>query len=252
MGLSSNTIIHFTNTFTALKGILSDDFKINYCSERVNGSSEFIHLGIPMVSFCDIPFSQIIEHVTKYGNYGVGLKKSWANTNKMNPVLYINKYSSIIEHLIHLIDLLKGGEEIVTIKKFTIEQKKSFDILRYIKNYQDDLKRANGKVYKDYRFSDEREWRYLMQIEERHMMFSNFKNAPTRQIKEWKQYLNSEIDHLRLKFSPDDINYIIIKSEKERDKTIGLIEQTKNKYSMAQVKRLTSRIVSVEQLKSDF
>lgn len=56
MGLSSNTIIHFTKNFTNLKGILANNFKVSYCREKIISESKEIDYLIPMVSFCDIPF----------------------------------------------------------------------------------------------------------------------------------------------------------------------------------------------------
>ena len=78
MALSSDTLIHFTNSKEALKGILADNFKIKYCQEtiKLHGVEEVLH--IPMVSFCDIPLSQIKNHISSYGNYGIGLSKKWA------------------------------------------------------------------------------------------------------------------------------------------------------------------------------
>lgn len=93
MGLSSNSVIHFTRKISSLKGILSNDFAIRYCLEEIHSQNEFIKLLIPMVSFCDIPFSQIITQVNSYGSYGIGLSKKWAESNGLNPVLYLEKNS---------------------------------------------------------------------------------------------------------------------------------------------------------------
>ncbi len=76
MALSSNSLIHLTQKKEALIGILENNFKIKYCYEIINTSSGKINAAFPMVSFCDIPLSQIKEHINKYGSYGIGLKKN--------------------------------------------------------------------------------------------------------------------------------------------------------------------------------
>lgn len=95
MAISTNSIIHYTNSLDAIKGILKEGFRIKYCSEKIelgNGSSNAAH---PMISFCDIPLSDSIQHFDAYGRYGIGLSKKWAIENGVNPVLYIDKKSLV-------------------------------------------------------------------------------------------------------------------------------------------------------------
>lgn len=89
MGLSSNSIIHFTNSSEALKGILRNNFRITYCKETIQLDKQTVTFHVPMVSFCDIPLFEIKNHIDSYGNYGLGLTKEWAIKNKLNPVIYI-------------------------------------------------------------------------------------------------------------------------------------------------------------------
>jgi hypothetical protein len=93
MGLSSNSIIHFTNSKESLIGILNDNFKLFYCKENIIIGNRTFEFAVPMVSFCDIPLSEVKAHIEKYGKYGIGLTKEWAEKQKLNPVLYIEKDS---------------------------------------------------------------------------------------------------------------------------------------------------------------
>ncbi|MES2726482.1 MAG: abortive infection system antitoxin AbiGi family protein [Bacteroidota bacterium] len=254
MSLSSNTIIHFTNTKSNLIGILKDNFKLKYCRETIETKKKKADLLIPMVSFCDIPFSQILKHIDNYGSYGIGLKKEWAERNGLNPVLYVDKNSSLSDNFFeHIYKLNSTGDK--NINELEIEEKYIYDIFRYLKNYEGDLKRFQKKPIKDYRFSDEREWRFVLNIESKALMLgaiptTHSKNDNT--IKEIKNVLNEEIENEKLSFDPDDINYIIVKNESERDSIIKALESVKGKFPLDQVKRLTSRILSVEQIRNDF
>ena len=81
MPLSSNSIFHFTKEKASLKGILEDNFKIHYRGESVTLGDQRRVFYVPMVSFCDIPLSEIKKHIANYGAYGIGLTKEWAMRN---------------------------------------------------------------------------------------------------------------------------------------------------------------------------
>lgn len=251
MGLSSNSIIHFTKSLSSLNGILSENFKIKYCRETIHTQNDYYDLLIPMVSFCDIPFSQILNHKNNYGSYGIGLKKKWAEKNGLNPVLYIDQNSKLANNFLEQLKT-KITSENKKISDFTKEQKYIFDVFRYLKNYQGDLKRIGKKTIENYRFSDEREWRFVLDLESEYPMFGNMKKINPTEIPNFKELYNSNIITERLTFEPEDINYIIIKNETERDVVIRNLEKVKGKYPHEQVKRLTSRIISAQQIETDF
>lgn len=166
--------------------------------------------------------------------------------------MYVDKNSNIaanfFSHFFH--PDLWGEKEI---EKFTLEKKKVFDIIRYMKNYQGDLYRLKAKKpLKDYRFSDEREWRFVLPVSSKNPMLINCVDKKTDQIIELKRDSNQSIEYERLQFGPDDINYIIIKTEKERDSIIARLPQIKDGHDKNSVARLSSRIISVQQIKSDF
>lgn len=254
MGLSSNTIIHFTKNLTNLNGILTNQFKVRYCRETIVCKSKTYDLLIPIVSFCDIPFSQITNHITSYGNYGIGLKKTWAEKNGINPVLYLEKNSSLADNIFsHLFNKLKEGKQNIT--EFSEQEKYSLNFMRYLKNYQGDLERVGKKTIINYRFSDEREWRYVVDPSSNHPIFGVLKKLhleSPEKIKSSKKFYSDKLKNERLEFTPDDINYIIIAKESERNAVINTLEKVSGKFPHEQVKRLTSRIISVEQLKTDF
>lgn len=253
MGLSSNTIIHFTRNKSSLAGILKETFKVKYCHETISnlkGTHEFL---VPIVSFSDIPFSQILNHINSYGCYGLGLSKSWAKSKGLNPVLYLDNHSTLTKNILyHTPRSLLIDSKAYVINHMESEHRQAFDFIRYVKNYQGDLNRIGKKTISNYRFSDEREWRYSIDPIKPNVFFASINGFNTDKLNMVKEKLNKSIEDERLRFTPKDINYIIVKKEVERDAIIGLIEKTKNKFSFSEVKRLSSRIISTEQLKTDF
>ena len=245
MALSSNTLIHFTNCKEALKGILENNFKLKYCRETIylNELTETLH--IPMVSFCDIPLSQIKNHIASYGHYGIGLSREWAIRNKLNPVLYIQaksnlskSYEELIRHLHSIKTKNPGDSDAHTMAS---------DIVRYIKNYEAPLNRKDS-ITEKYRFSDEREWRYVPDRDEDcEMLYTSdqFNKIGAREA-------NIGLTEIRLEFDPDDIKYIIIKSDAEIKEFIEHLRSSKGeKYSYRQIEKLTTRLLTSEQIHSD-
>lgn len=249
MGLSSNTIIHFTNAKESLKGILRDNFKLYFSLEQVViGGKGPLEFAVPMVSFCDIPLSEVKTHISKYGAYGIGLTKEWAERQKLNPVLYVEKDSFLSRSYLNVYKeyLLDSGKLLTDLDN---KEKSIADILRYIKNYQNDLTRG-GQVYKDYRFSDEREWRYVIDFKENKdfLLAKSFYDTDEK-----KKKANNKIEKFRLEFTPNDIKYVIIQNESEIPEFLDLLKTSKgNKYSYNDVERLMTRLITTEQIIGDF
>jgi hypothetical protein len=249
MAISTNSVIHYTRTINSLDLILKEGFKVKYCYEKVvstkNGT---LHAAFPMVSFCDIPLSQVKDHLQQYGCYGIGLKKSWAKTKKMSPVQYYDKDSELFdfirEEFKRLNTKVKDGnldrnDMLVLIK-----------ILAYSKNYEDDLSLKDGTTLKNYRFYDEREWRFVPN--ETELAPAKTYIASSLYLKDKNTY-NSQLDHIRLDFAPEEISYIIV--DKEEDiKTItkAIRNIFDEKCSTSQLEVLLTKIITVDQIKYDF
>jgi Putative abortive phage resistance protein AbiGi, antitoxin len=247
MPLSANTLIHFTNDKEKLKKILEEHFRIFYCKEIVSlvNNKEATYVA-PMVSFCDIPLSEVKMHITKYGKYGIGLTKEWAIRKGLNPVLYLSKESKLTSSIFTAMSqFLKGN-----LASLEIENGKSalVNILRYTKNYEGKLKR-DGKEIPDYRYSDEREWRYTPKFDTSYatILYEDSYSTNTQ-----KDIANGTLQELRLDFEPNDIKYIIINSDSEISEFIVHIRDTiGKKYNLHDIERLSTRILTAEQISSD-
>lgn len=197
-----------------------------------------------MVSFCDIPISELKEHIAKYGAYGIGLKREWGQENNLNPVLYVDKNSSLGAGFHTAFYTLFKSKKV---GELTETEAELVNVVRYMKNYEADLTRASDTI-KNYRFADEKEWRYVPKKEEAQMVIKGA--LVTADV---KKDFNDKIVSLRLSFEPKDIKYVIINDESEISEFIDVLRRAKGKkYSLEDVERLMTRIITTEQIFTDF
>lgn len=171
--INASSLLHFTNSMDALKGILEKGFRFSYCCEKISATinmnevypeganfyrpSAHIndHIAIPMICFCDIPLTRAKSHSDAYGKFIVGIDKDIALTvfgDNLNPVMY--RTSQTIGLALHDLSVIKA----------------TIDNVDGCYNYKRSLNQliGNTKPYsgiikgKDYCHYNEREWRILM------------------------------------------------------------------------------------------
>lgn len=252
-GLYPQTLFHFTEFKEALWGILEENFKITYSEERLTavlpgGKKEHRIFGVPQVSFCDLRLSELRVHMKHYGLYGIGMKKEWAQRKRLNTVYYASMEADFLGH--YLTSLVPLHSAVWNSANSSLQKPYAdfMELLRFTKNYEGALWRQGKLVDLNFRFANEREWRYVLPANEISYPF-----GPTDKMNPiGKSYLNSLISGHRLHFDPDDINYIIVEHESERDAIIEHIKYSKGKkYPKEAVKRLQSRILTAEQIALD-
>ena len=88
MNIYSNSFFHRVKYYNIIELILEQGFKAFYCKEEIflgkNRTSAYI--GIPMVSFCDIPLSNVANN--HYGKFGIAMSRKWGRERHLEPVLY--------------------------------------------------------------------------------------------------------------------------------------------------------------------
>lgn len=248
--ISANTVFHFTN-IEALAGILRNGFYPSYHTEEYPAENGSTRQAFPMVCFCDIPLSQIGDHIDLYGKYGVGLSKVWAIRSRLNPVLYLEKssvlwrkFESVLAHNYEdIIGCYKHGVRIDTL----IQDRDSLlYMFMYTKPYEGFHYRNGEQTHK--RFYDEREWRHIPDLNtlDKDELFLGPNKWSDDLIKKKNLMLR---DH-SLIFDLPDIQYLIIEQESERQKMLTMLSKLE-KYSEEETKTLSSRIISAEQIKND-
>lgn len=204
MGLSSNIIWHQTD-FNGLRSILkSKRFLYSYSLESIKGKSDSSHLDLafPMISFCDIPLSDISEYLGKYGNYTIGMKRSWGKTVGLCPVWYRDKNAISLKTQMDLFrDISSKDPFSLTEEEFVLWQ-----VIANTKNYEGKLIK---RKFSSYRFFDEREIRivpaYNELVSSEVKPFMNKEDYDTYK----RNYGNSLISKMWISFEYSDIAYII-------------------------------------------
>ncbi len=253
--ISSNTLFHFTSKREYLINILKNNFRPRYCLENFacltpnNPTADQFTYAFPMTCFCDLTLSNTGKHLHTYGNYGIGLTKDWGKRNGLNPILYVHA-NSVLWKDIHESSLVIQ-EQIRQNILFDDDLIKGITRLKFfIKPYEDDYLR-NGEIIPNVRFYDEREWRFVPTSPDNEFYFmekQDFINSAKRE--EWNNKLP---ESATLEFTPDDIRYIVVEREDEISKMVDEIMHIKgDKYTCNQLKILTTRIISAEQIREDF
>lgn len=222
MGLSSNTLWHQTDFYPLQRIIKAKKINVNYSLEDLKSLSPYpFNYAFPMISFSDIPLSEFGAHIDKYGGHSIGFKRDWIVRNNFSPVSYYSNRSILLREIIERIEYLKldysnlNDEQIHDLKVFLYQ-------LAHSKNYEGELIK---KKYDNYRFSDEREWRFVPQIEEFNNEISDFIVAPD-DYKNNRSIVDAKLKSMYLEFTYDDINYIIVEKVDQIEKIKKTIEQT--------------------------
>lgn len=245
-------LFHFCGK-QAMFGILKSTFRVSYAREKIIGTKRTREIGVPMVSFCDLKLSEVSSHMGKYGRYGIGLTKEWANRSGLNPVLYISQYSPFTDGLIKGLDGIHAHrrklEESGDYNELSTDYMNIFNTYRYIKNYEAPLDRKGQSKIKRYRFADEREWRYVPPLDTENLV--PFVPVNTIKTKAEKDELNHTIRNIGLHFEPEDIRYLVVEKDEEISELIRHLEQVKIRFEHNTLERLKSRILTAEQINVD-
>ena len=206
-------IIHFTNNFNIIKSILtSHSFKLRYCGEYFSDKEGKIisNSAHPMVSFSDYDDSELNKKRITYGKYGVALSKKWAIANGLSPVNYVEKNSPVAEGLV---SLLKARQKntIPDSLRLPIIQLKCFTKHVYgFNSYFDDP---------NFNFKSENEWRFVPSLKQidKNRISENFST-----YKKNKDKYNTRLEKDPLRFTNDDVVFIYVTSEIERNEVIRM------------------------------
>ncbi len=209
--------------------------------------------------------------------------KSGGIKNSLSPVIYtteksetaniLNKLTSNLDKIFDIYDNEENQEFISNDQTLTEDQKSTLaseklgfllsqgektlelseqlgHFLKYIKPYYG-KGYSNGKEFKNIRFYDEREWRYvppknlLKKIEIKDSYKRSFYESESK-----RRLINIKLaSHKKLDFKPNDIKFIIVKKDEEIPHLIDEIREIfRQTATYDEIMLLTSRLISLEQI----
>lgn len=220
---NEQTLVHSTGTFENLCGILKDQgFRCKYCTDIIPENNKFqtasYEIASPVVCFSD----QMLGSITnEYGSYALVMKKSWAKSKGLNPVLYFEEHSLLtgilgeLEYLSHAVGSaaeITDAEDSVIYRAKSLE-KSMYGFFGYIKSYQN--KSKTGKIPENYIFYDEKEWRYVPHYSELKQENKLELLISKERYEQNKEFYNSKAREYKLSFEIEDIAYVVLSHKKE-------------------------------------
>lgn len=260
MNLSSNCITHYTNKLSKLKNVLTGKIYGSYCKEVLKYRDEIIPRIVPMICFCDMPIKTYTNIGSPYGKFGISLSKEWATKNKLTPVLYIDKNSRLLENFVNsltnssttlpiaLIILKQNQKHFKLTESITKSMEYLSYSLMYTKHYEDELKRENFHE-PNYRFYDEREWRYIPEFD---CAVCELKKTED-EYNLWRGHSKDKplLDEVKLDFKANDIENLIVENNSDRDKIIELIKTSHLDFENTSKEILLTKILTIEQIEQN-
>ena len=222
---SANVLCHYVKEQGFLDMILRNAAIIpRYVMEPLDylGLKEIRKICFPMTCFCDIPLSKVSTHMTRYGEYGIGLDKiALLDKYRVQPIHYISPNSPLADDFkeafqISLNGNFAGDEAILATYLLST--------LMYMKPIWRSEETADGHCT-SYVYQDECEWRYIPSDnfpKDLHLILKQRETTETAK----KKYSNVLLKHDEcwLKFEWTDLKYIIVPDEKASRSTISTIK----------------------------
>ena len=227
MSISTTTLFHFTSSIEILVKILNEGFWPRYCKEKDILNNVDKVAWFPMVCFSDLPLQQLTNSNLIRGKYGIGMTEKWRDSHEIAPVFYVNNKSmTFIKELLN--------KELVKKKNHNNNVRKILSM----------TKRYSSSHTENILYYNEREWRYVPNSPKIMKVLPKGDSVSDEDNNSMKMY--------SLKFNIEDISYIIIKEENERETMINQLKKIYINESESKLLSLISKIISFDQIKKDF
>lgn len=241
---SADTLFHFVEKLEYLLPIIERFALVpRYCTEDV----EYLNIDIqkiayPMLCFCDINLHKMQEHIHFYGGdgYGIAFAKRWGITKSIQPIQYINPSSPLKTDFTEAFNASLHSDTNDAAQNFLLTQ------MLFLKPIQGTMDRNKSSVLKN--FTDECEWRFIPDLRSTEFpQVIQEKDLFSKQT--WNKALEST-EQCWLKFQPDDVKYIILKSRDEFERLVDMLNN--KKLDIKVINTLISKTIIWQEAKGDF
>lgn len=269
----TSSLFHYTKQREYLIGILKHGLYPNYCKEQYLGVRNDDIIGIPMVSFCDIPIMRVQDFSSDYGKFAIAFSKEWALKKAINPVFYLQErglkktlsFFRTVEN--YFSDLHFASDDNKLEVTNVLDQHQLDNLANLIRSAQTQYANDTLLGYiKPYKFVDkgkehvnyvENEWRYIVKEingvtwKKGEEAYSKWRGKQKEKPKAPKEVLAQ-----KLTFSIDDITYLITKTEKDSIKLMQDIQDLNVICDLPITEfdkfKLVNKIISFEKIENDF
>ncbi len=180
----------------------------------------------PMTCFCDIPFSKVNSHMSRYGEFGIGLDKvAVLDKYRIQPIHYMNEDSPLTEDFRNAFMSFYDTDKTTIDKNTKILYDYLLSTLVYMKPIWGQEKNRKGEL-ENYVYQDECEWRFIPS--------RNFpkelgpivlpQSKTTQKAADTYSEALKNHDECWLKFEWNEIRYLIVPDEAAVNNTILTIE----------------------------
>lgn len=257
--INADTLFTFMDKYDYLIEILKQKMiSPRYCTENLEylKIKKLNKISFPMKCFCDINLHKLNEHLDFYGYYGIAFSKQWGMKNGIQPVQYINPYSTLCKEFGEV--FAKSLDELENDKTQETNALRSLVLfeLMYYKPYSGKIRNRNTNTIENKCFTDECEWRYTPNVANKGYtpLYFNEKIINSGNLIDLSNSMLG-VEEISLKFSYDDIKYIVVKTKEDLnnliDTLISLQSNNQNKDKKS-IYRLISKIIIWDNSKGDF
>lgn len=222
-GNSSNALCNYMKEQNFLDLILKNRAIIpRYVIERLDylDIKGLPSICLPMTCFCDIPFSKVSTHMSRYGSYGIGLNKTSVLENcRIQPIHYINDKSPLADDFKEAFRTFYKSDEVLS-GNAKILLNYLVSTLAYMKPICGLEDGTPGK----YVYQDECEWRYIPSDHFPKDLHLILPQSETTELGR-QTYSEALVSHPEcwFHFQWADVKYIIVPDEVAAKNTIGTI-----------------------------
>lgn len=183
------------------------------------------YLAIPMVCFCDVFLGNLSKHIKIYGRYIIGFKKSWGEENKLQKILYLNEDS--------IIDRTLKSTFSSALSSGNVSDGEKNMVLQFLKFIKPIWGIQDGKeIY----YPDDSEWRFVPEFAENDFPdLLPFDIYNPSAVQNYNDVLNSESSPYKIKFTDDDIKYIIVPDKRSLNSLINFLKKEQREELLAKV-----------------
>lgn len=240
---SANTLFHFIEELGYLISILKREAVVpRYCVESVDYLKiAYKSIAYPMLCFCDINLHKIENHISLYGGYGIAFSKEWGIRKGIQPIQYVNERSYLCKDFSKAFKMALNSSYTDEAQNYLLSQ------MYFLKPIEGNMKRKGVDKHKN--FTDECEWRYVPEVEKLDLPVV-LKDSEIVQ----KDTFNVALLYAKetwLKFTVDDIKYLIIKNGDDLDRLLEIILKKSELNPVDQLK-LSTKIIVWDEVREDF